>query len=188
MSLPFGIHCRRTNFARYRFCFSRSTRPRMFAASSRAYACALTRSTPLAAFFRTQRHLSCRHASVSIPSRVRTRCCGSRRAVSALPRREVGRRVSGPACPAPVSCAGCEPRSTASPRERLSRPPRTPRGSDSRAVLGAPRGATSLGLPRHLSDLPSSRRFSPHIPRSSWTPADPRGPHPRGPSVWASGP
>ena len=25
------------------------------------------------------------------------------------------------------------------------------------------------------------------MPRSSWTPADPRGPHPRGPSVWASG-
>ena len=68
-----------------------------------------------------------------------------------------------------------------------SRPPSTPRGSDSREALGAPRGATYLGLPRTLSDLPSSRRFSPHIPRSSWTPADPRGPHPRGPSVWASG-
>lgn len=41
--------------------------------------------------------------------------------------------------------------------------------------------------PRTRSALPSSRRFSPHIPRSSWTPADPRGPHPHGPSVWASG-
>jgi hypothetical protein len=41
--------------------------------------------------------------------------------------------------------------------------------------------------PRNLPALPSSRRFSPHIPRSSWTPADPRGPHPSGPSVLASG-
>ena len=65
--------------------------------------------------------------------------------------------------------------------------PRTPRGSDVRKALGAPREAASLGRPRTLSDLPSSRRFSPHIPRSSWTPADPRGPHPRGPSVLASG-
>jgi len=107
--------------------------------------------------------------------------------LSAIPRREVGRRFPGPSCPAPVSCAGCEPLSTASPRGRLSRPPSTTSGSDSREALGAPRGATYLGLPRHLSDLPSSRRFSPHIPRSSWTPADPRGPHPSGPSVWASG-
>lgn len=51
LSFPFGIHCRRTNFARYRFCLSRSTRLRMFAVSSRAYSCALTRSTPLAACF-----------------------------------------------------------------------------------------------------------------------------------------
>ena len=40
---------------------------------------------------------------------------------------------------------------------------------------------------RSHKGLPSSRRFSPHIPRSSWTPADPRGPHPIGPSVVASG-
>ena len=107
--------------------------------------------------------------------------------MSAIPRREVGRRVSGPACPAPVSCAGCEPLSTASPCGRLSRPLSSTSGSDSRELVGAPREATSLGFPRNLSGLPSSRRFSPHIPRSSWTPADPRGPHPRGPSAWASG-
>ena len=97
--------------------------------------------------------------------------------------------MSGPSCPAPVSCAGCEPLSTASPCGRLSRPLSTTSGSDSRAALGASLEATYLGLPpRNLLGLPSSRRFSPHIPRSSWTPADPRGPHPGGPSVWASGP
>jgi hypothetical protein len=147
-SFPFGIHCRRTNFARYRFCFSRSTRPRMFAASSPSYSCALTRSTPLAAFFRTQRQLSWRNASLSIPYRSRNRCLGSRRALSAIPRREVGRRVSGPSCPAPVSCAGCEPLSTASPCGRLSRPLSTTSGSDARALVGAPRGAAYLGVPQ----------------------------------------
>ena len=53
--------------------------------------------------------------------------------------------MSGPSCPAPVSCAGCEPLSTASPRGRLSRPPSTTSGSDVRAALGAPREATYLG-------------------------------------------
>ena len=107
--------------------------------------------------------------------------------MSGSTQRGVGWRVSGPSCPAPVSCAGCEPLSTASPCGRLSRPPSTTSGSDSREIFGAPLEATSLGFPRNLSGLPSSRRFSPHIPRSSWTPADPRGPHPGGPSVLASG-
>ena len=95
---------------------------------------------------------------------------------------------SGPACPAQVACEDSVPPSPPSPCGRLSRPPSTTSGSDVRAVLGAPLGAAYLGVPpRNLPALPSSRRFSPHIPRSSWTPADPRGPHPRGPSVWASG-
>jgi len=108
-------------------------------------------------------------------------------ALSAIPRREVGRRVSGPSCPAPVSCAGCEPLSTASPCGRLARPPSTISGSDSRTILGAPRGATYLSFPRNRSGLPSSRRLSSRIPRSSWTPADPREPRPGGSSVVASG-
>ena len=41
---------------------------------------------------------------------------------------------------------------------------------------------------RNQSGLPSSCRSSPRMPRSSWTPADPREPHQRGSSVWASGP
>ncbi len=129
----------------------------MFAVSSRAYSCALTRSTPLAACFRTPRHLSWRHASLSSPYRLRNRCFGARFALSAIPRREVGRRCSGPTCPAPVSRAGCEPLSTASPCGRLSRPPSTPSGSDARQILDAPRGAAYLGVPQ---EPPGPPKFS----------------------------
>ena len=123
----------------------------------------------------------------SIPYRLQNRCFGSRRASSAIPRREVGRRVSGPSCPAPVSCAGCESLSTASPCGRLSRPLITTSGSDFRKALHSSRSRLPGPPqdPRRISQFLDASLL--HIPRSSWTPADPRGLHPVGPSVWASG-
>jgi hypothetical protein len=75
---------------------------------------------------------------------------------------------------------------------------RLPRlGSGLRLCQGFPvRGSCSVCLAmtslvsslrgRSLEDLPCSWRFSPRLPRSAWTPADPRGSHPSDPSVSAS--
>jgi hypothetical protein len=43
-----------------------------------------------------------------------------------------------------------------------------------------------LPVSRSFQGLPSSRHFSPHMPRSSWTPADPPKPHHSGFFVLAS--
>ena len=49
-------------------------------------------------------------------------------------------------------------------------------------------GVAYLFHPRNLQGLSSSRRFSPRIPRSLWTPADPRSAHQCALFVLASGP
>ena len=59
------------------------------------------------------------------------------------------------------------------------------RPSASLLVLSAP---PTCVPPRSLQGLSSSRRFSPRIPRSLWTPADPRCAHQCARSVLASGP
>lgn len=60
-------------------------------------------------------------------------------------------------------------------------------GSDSRKVFGVPPGTTYLEQSRNLSDLPSSQRLYPYMPRSLWTPTDLQDLTFSGPFVLASG-
>jgi len=97
---------------------------------------------------------------------------------------------SSPSRPVHVSFAGSESLSAPSPCDRRYRlrvlradlPPY--KSSASLLVVGS----AYLGYsPRNSQGFPSSWRFSPRIPRSLWTPADPRVPHQFGTVAWASG-
>ncbi len=60
--------------------------------------------------------------------------------------------------------------------------------SDSLTAFGFPtwRFGSAYLFSRSYQGLPSSQHFSPHMPRSSWTPADPPEPHQIGSFVLAS--
>jgi hypothetical protein len=121
---------------------------------------------------------------ITAPGSSDTLACASPAAIAAS---EVG-TVARPCMSGGVSCRGYVCLSAPSPRARLARlrvlwADLTPHAfAASLLVLSRP----PAWLPRNAWGLPSSQRFSAPMPRSLWTPADPRRTHHTVCSVLAS--